>query len=440
MSDRRCVRSRIVRLFQAAAFATLVSGCGGGGTASVNGPGGGQTEVEWVKSVMTSLYLWSDRVPKVDVAMLSTAEEALESMRVSPPDRYSYVESRSAYEGFFDDGLALGLGIGYRVVDAGAVLRFVQPESPAGRAGLLRGDRIVTVDGVPVATLIAESRLSAAFGPAQEGLVVALGTERAGARRDASIAKAWYTVTPVPASRVIEHVGERIGYVALYSFTEPARTDWGKAIETLRAAGVRKLVVDLRDNGGGRLHVAAEVAGSLAPARAVGQVFAALRYNARNAGSDVVIDMPRHASTDGFDRVAWLVSDTSCSASESLIVGLRPYREDALIGTRTCGKPVGFNPQTRGDKVLNAVSFSGRNRDGYGDWFDGLAPTCTVSAEPFVAYGDSADPRVAEALGWLTSGRCSTASAAAADREPKAATQAASGDRATGLARETGLY
>lgn len=437
--ERRRTRSRIALPLLAAAFAALATGCGGGSTA-VDGPAGGRTEVEWVRSVMTSLYLWSDRVPQVDLATLSTAEQALEAMRVNPPDRYSYVESRSAYEGFFDDGLALGLGIGYRVTEGGAVLRFVQPESPAGRAGLLRGDRIVSVDGVPVATLIAESRLSAAFGPAQEGLAIALGTERAGLRRDATLAKAWYTVTPVLASRVIEHGAERIGYVALYSFTEPARADWGKAIETLRASGVRKLIVDLRDNGGGRLYVAAEVAGSLAPAQAVGQVFAALRYNARNADSDIVIDVPRHATTDRFEQVAWLVSDLSCSASETLIAGLRPYRADALIGTATCGKPVGFNPQTRGEKVLSAVSFASRNRDGYGDWFDGLAPTCTVTAEPFAAYGDRADPRVAEALFWLTSGRCSAASAAATGRESKAAARAGAPDRPTGLASETGLY
>jgi C-terminal processing protease CtpA/Prc len=439
MAIRPGAGSHFTHLLLAAAFVVLTTGCGGGST-PVDGHGGGQSEAEWVKSVMQSLYLWSDRVPAVELANLPTAEKALEAMRVSPPDRYSYVESRSAYDGFFDEGLALGLGIGYRVVEGSAVLRFVQPESPAGRAGLRRGDRIESVDGVPVAALIAESRLSAAFGPAQEGLVVRLVTDRAGARSDTSLAKAWYTVAPVLATRIIEYGKERIGYVALHTFTEPARADWAKALDALRASGVGKLIVDLRDNGGGRLYVAAEVAGSLAPAPAVGQVFAALRYNARYAANDVIIDMPRRPTTGGFEQIAWLVSDATCSASESLIAGLRPFRADALIGTATCGKPVGFNPQTRGEKVLSAVSFASWNRDGFGEWFDGLVPTCTVSTEPFVAYGDSADPRVAEALVWLTLGRCSVPLAAAPDRVPKTVAGNLEQERPTGLASETGLY
>jgi carboxyl-terminal processing protease len=428
---------------RAAALAAglAAAGCGGGGDggeAPTAGAADGLTEVQWVKSVMTGLYLYADRVGDPDLSQARTAGQALEALRVVPPDRFSYVEARGAYDGFFDEGRALGLGIGYRIVGDAIVLRFVQPDSPAGRAGLRRGDRIASIDGATAASLVAAGRVAAALGPATAGLALRLAWMRDGTTVEAIVAKDWYTVAPVLESRVIERDGRRIGYVALYTFTEPARQAWTDAIAGLRAAGARSLVVDLRENGGGRLFVAAEVAGSLAPAAAVGDVFATLRYNARNAANDQTIAIAAHMATGSFEQVAWLVSDATCSASESLIAGLRPFRADAVIGTPTCGKPVGFNPQPRGDTVLNAVSFASRNRDGWGDWFDGIAPTCTVGDEPFVAFGDVGDPRLAEALHWLATGTCSAAAAAAI--VPKAAAPRAVRQRVTGMASETGLH
>jgi len=418
----------------ALAAALLAASCGGGGGDAPAAEASAATEVDWVRGVMKDSYLYADRVPDADLSGAADAAAALAALRVEPPDRFSYVERRSRYEGFFDEGRAFGLGIGWRVDGDRAALRFVQPESPAGRAGLRRGDRLVAVGGTPVATLIAEGRLAQAFGPSEPGTSVTIETERDGARASATVARDWYAVSPVLAARTIVRDGTTVGYVALYTFTEPARAAWAEAIRTLAEAGARRLVVDLRDNGGGRLFVAAEVAGSLAPAEAVGQTFAELRFNARRAGDALRIPVPATPTTAVFERVVWLVSEQSCSATESLIAGLRPFRADAIVGTRTCGKPVGFEPRTRGETVLSAVSFEGVNRDGFGGWFDGLAPTCTVADEPLRPYGDETDPRLAEALRWLSTGACGPTAAAQAKSLP------ARPPREPGLAGETGLH
>jgi C-terminal processing protease CtpA/Prc len=414
--------------------AALAAGCGGADPAPAPPP---VSEAEWVRAVMTERYLYADRMPKADLSGVAGAAGALDALRVNPPDRFSYVEQRARYDTFFDDGRALGLGIGYRIDGGAIVLRFVQPDSPAGRAGLRRGDRIAAIDGVPAATLVAEGRTVAALGPTEAGVVVRLARVRDGETREVVVTKDWYPVAPVLASRLIERDGARVGYVALYAFTEPARAAWADAIAALRTQGATRLVVDLRENGGGRLFVAAEIAGSLAPTAALGDTFVALRHAPRRAADDLAIAIPPSAAAGTFERVAWIVSEASCSASESLIAGLRPYRDDPLIGVTTCGKPVGFEPQVRGDVVLSAVTFETRNRDGFGGWFDGLAPTCAVPAEPYRAFGDEADPRLAEALHRLATGACSTA-AAAAPVAPKSASRA--GRWVPGLAGETGLF
>jgi hypothetical protein len=421
--------------------AALASGCGGSARDAAGSTvlPADLTEGGWVRSVMTGVYLYADRVPAADLSGLETASQALELLRVNPPDRFSYVEKRAAYDGFFDEGSSVGLGIGLRIEAGAVVLRIVMPGSPADRAGLRRGDRIESIDGVDAATLVAAGTVTAALGPSEVGLLVRLGWSRDGTVTEAELIKASYTVTPILATRVIERDGARIGYVALFTFTETARPAWDAAIAALREAGADSLVVDLRENSGGRLYVAADIAGSLAPSSAVGQVFTELRHNAANLASDLSIPVPARSATGAFEQVAWLVSDITCSASESLIAGLRPFRDDPLIGTATCGKPVGFEPQVRGDIVLSAVSFIGRNRDGLTDWFDGLPPTCTVSAEPYLPFGDEADPRLAEALQRLGSGACSQAAQAAPKSVQTPPSVPARLPAAFGLASETGL-
>lgn len=434
-----CRAASLRRLAAALGLATALVGCGGSPGKEAAAPGdpapvGAASDAEWVRSVMSERYLYAERMPAADLSDTTDAARALEALRVNPPDRFSYVERRGRYEGFFDEGRSVGLGIALRIEAQRLRLRLVQPQAPAGRAGLRRGDAVVSIDDVPVAALIAAGTVSDALGPAEAGRVVRLGVERDGARWEVVLEKAEYPLAPVLATRLIERPGGPVGYVALYAFIEPARTAWAEALASLRAAGARLLVVDLRDNGGGRLNVAAEVAGALAPPSAIGQPFTELRHNARRAAEDRTIPVPGHPSAGAFDRVAWLISDATCSASESLIAGLRPYRDDPLIGTPTCGKPVGAEPQARGDLVLSALTFASRNRDGFADWFDGLAPTCAVTDEPYLPLGDDADPRLAEALHRLETGRCGSAAAKSAVRE-RGTTPASSG-----LTRETGLY
>jgi carboxyl-terminal processing protease len=418
--------------------AALLGSCGSG----ESGPdapraGSGVDEVEAVRSFMADRYLYADRLPSPDLASLDSAEKALAALRVEPPDRFSYVDRLAAHQSFFDEGRALGIGIGYVVAGESIRVRLVQPHSPAAAAGLERGDELLAIDGVPAASLIAAGAVVEAFGAAQAGVTLQLDLRRGTRRFDAAVTKDWYPVAPILQTRLIEHHGMRVGYVLLFTFSEPARHAWHDAIAGLAAAGARAVVVDLRDNGGGRLYVAAAVAGSLAPAGNADATFAHLRHNDRNRRRDTRVTLPVSPTAGAFERVVWITSRRTCSASEMLIAGLLPYRPDVQIGEATCGKPVGFNPYPIGDKVLSAVTFSASNRDGLGDWYAGLQPTCVVDGEdPLLPYGDESDPRLAEALAVIASGRCSAALATkSVDGRPRSAEQ----PRERGLAAETGL-
>jgi carboxyl-terminal processing protease len=424
--------------------AAAATGCGGSGSpetgqaSALPAPApAAPTEAAWARSVMEQTYLYADRMPRVALPDDASAAQVLEALRVDPPDRFSYVDRADRYAAYFEDGRTVGLGIVYSVLGDALVLRGVQPASPAARAGLQRGDRIVAIDGRDTTQLVDAGTVGTALGEAIDGLTVRLTIERGGQRADYAVIKAPYAVAPVLATRVLSEPTGPVGYVALYTFTEPARVAWAEAISTVRQAGATRLVVDLRDNGGGRLDVAAAIAATLAPPAAAGQAFVDLRHAPRRAALDRGVPLAS-APPAGFEQVAWIVSEASCSAAEALIAGLRPYRSDPVIGSRTCGKPVGFDPQVRGDVVLNAVTFSMRNRDGWTDWFDGISPTCVITDEPWLPLGDPADPRLAGALQFLSTGRCPTAPATAtAKADPR---DAARPERFGGLVSETGLW
>lgn len=437
-----------------------LEGCGSGG----NGSGGnaffgpdtnGTTEAQQLKELMDRYYYWNDRMPAVDLSSLGTAEAALEALRYRPIDRYSFIEDAQRFNQLYGEGRSVGIGISYRIDGETVRVRMVQPASPAGAAGLARGDTIVSINGQPSAQLARENRVSEAFGAPESGVVVRLGVERSGSASELTITKAVYDVSTVLDSRVFDAGARndgtpwRIGYINLGSFIGTTNAQWDERLAPILASGVRELIVDLRENGGGLLSSAAHVASTIAPLDASGQTFAQLRYNDSQRALDQRIVFPSTLQRTAFDRVVFLTSPQTCSASESVVNALRPFRPAPTIGETTCGKPVGFNPQPIASKIANFVTFASTNRDGVGDYFDGLAPTCVTGIDPLLPLGDVNDPRIAAAIGWLTTGACPAAPSASIEKSTtttRAGAGAAPDDKARGpwpwrrgLARVTGL-
>lgn len=371
-------------------------------------PGAAAAEIAYLDAYMRNWYLWRDRMPHPDLSQFSSAGTALKALTVSE-DRFSYIDDAQTFNQFFDEGRTVGFGIGYTARDTSVWIRLIQPQSPAALAGLRRGDRILAINAVPSATLIAEGRLDAAFGPIEIGYNGQFSIERDGQVLEFRVIKQTYSLSSVLEARVIEANGRKIGYVNLYSFNSPARSAWSSAIAALLGAGAQDLVVDLRDNSGGLLALAADVASSLAPADAPGKLFLRSEYNSGHSGSDIQYRFAALPGLGRFERLAWLTSERTCSASEALMIGLRPYRSSPVIGSTTCGKPVGFNPEQREGKIYNIVTFRLINSVGETDYFNGLTPTCVVTDDFRKPLGDPAESLFAAAIGALNGQACPSA-------------------------------
>jgi carboxyl-terminal processing protease len=113
------------------------------------------------------------------------------------------------------------------------------------------------------------------------------------------------------------------------------------------------------------------------------------------------------------DRVIVITSEQTCSASELVINCLKPFIDVVLVGSNTCGKPVGMIGYDLFDKHISPIEFKTVNADGEGDYFDGIPPTCDSEDDLMKQFGDEEESSLAEALNYVRNGSCTSDSLAA---------------------------
>jgi carboxyl-terminal processing protease len=362
----------------------------------------------FVRDALDELYLWYRELPPVDPADVDSPEAYLEAVRYRPLDEsFSYITSRAASDAFYSESQYIGFGLSTAIL--GAQMRVLQvfDDSPATEAGLGRGATITAIGGVPAAELIASGAIDSAFGPATEGVEVAIAfTSRDGVARSATMRKRAVTIPTVSLTKVFEVDGRKVGYLFFRNFVRPSVAALDAAFASLRDAGVTELVLDLRYNGGGLVDVAVHLASLIGGTPTANQVFAEYRHNDRNRRRDETLRFGAPAGALGLARVIVIATQASASASELVVNGLKPFVPVTLVGDRTYGKPVGQYVLPFCDKVLAPVSFSMVNADGQGDYFGGLPVDCRAADDIGRELGDAGEASLATALGYIRTGAC----------------------------------
>jgi hypothetical protein len=120
----------------------------------------------------------------------------------------------------------------------------------------------------------------------------------------------------------------------------------------------------------------------------------------------------REASLD-LERIAFITTPSTASASEMLINGLDPLVISATVGDRTFGKPVGQLGYVFCERILRPVSFRTLNGVGEGEFFDGIAADCPAADDLGEVLGSPQEDSFAAAAFWLENGFCPDGSAQA---------------------------
>ncbi|CAN5593917.1 hypothetical protein BH23CHL10_BH23CHL10_01790 [soil metagenome] len=200
-------------------------------------------------------------------------------------------------------------------------------DSPAEEAGLEAGDVVLAVDGDSVVGSIMNDQISRIRG--ESGTDVTLTLQRdAGEPFDLTITRAPIELQEVEARLIDEH----IGYIALNGFSAPAAEQFAAALEDLIDEGADQIVFDLRDNPGGYIDAAQQIASQF--------IDDGLIFTQESAGNDIreYASTGEGIATDRDLPVVVLINPGSASASEIVAAALQETDRATLIGEPSFGK------------------------------------------------------------------------------------------------------
>ena len=225
-------------------------------------------------------------------------------------------------------GRYAGIGIEIDLRDGYVTVIAPLPGTPADSAGILPGDRIVTVDGKATHGLTMEEVQQAMRGPA--GSTVRLVVER-GSAENPTFTLRRRVIEYHPVQRVELLPGD-VGYVELATFSQEAARELRGAIDSLRRGGAVSLILDLRENPGGLLEQGIEVA-ELFLER--GQTIASTRGRTSDA-NDTFVDEYRQVWPQM--PIVALVDSGTASAAEIVAGALQDNDRAVVVGSPSYGK------------------------------------------------------------------------------------------------------
>ena len=317
-------------------------------------------------------YVDSLQVGRIERAGINAMLEALDPYTVYIPEEEQedfQMMLNSAYGG-------VGAIIYKPDVQGNVVINEPYEGSPAALAGLRCGDEVIAIDGQAAAGLTSAECSEKMRGKPGTTVVLTVKKLRAG--------ESWKAgdvlEVPVVRKRIVlpsmEYAGmlnEADGYIYLSKFTEGVGQEIRDAYKELKTKGMKRLVLDLRGNGGGIMGEAVNIVSLFIPKGSV----------VVSAKGKAATEQVYKTTTDPVDTeipIVVLVDNASASASEIVSGALQDYDRATIIGTRTYGKglvqsirPLPYDGQlklttakyyTPSGRCVQAIDYSHRNEDG----------------------------------------------------------------------------
>jgi len=253
-------------------------------------------------------------------------EGAVDGMLGSLDDYTTYYTLEEA-ESFMDTitGAFGGVGISMEVSGNYILVSKVFPSSPAEKAGILQGDKIIEADGKSLIKATSDEAASLIRG--EIGTVVKLGLLRNGSNviKYVDVTREIIKVNPVTYE-----IRNGIGYIKLEMFNENTDEFFTAALAEMDRNKITKLVLDLRDNPGGEVGQAVSVAEKFVPEGLITRLdYKSEKYSDIEYFSD--LEKSKY-------KLAVLVNGMSASASEIVSGAVQDTGAGKLIGTKTFGK------------------------------------------------------------------------------------------------------
>ncbi|ANE49793.1 S41 family peptidase [Flavisolibacter tropicus] len=386
--------------------------------APANDPTSNPSEADKLKDTALlyskDLYLWYKQIPSTfNARSYSDLNKEMEGIRqysiepgyASAVDRWSFAIDQSQWNNV-SSGVGGDFGINVFFKQEGDLrVSYVEEKSPAGKAGIRRGWRILKLNGSDnITTGNANAIISAVYNSAATTFTF---QKPDNSTVDLTLNAGTYLENPVQLDSVYTTGSSKVGYMVFNSFlgdTTAVYNKFSQVFSRFVNAGVQDVVIDLRYNGGGYVSVQQKLANYLAPSSANGNLMMKQEFNDKYT---------KYNSTDYFkklgnlnlSRIFFIVSKSTASASELLINNLKPVLDVKIVGpSATYGKPVGYFPVAVGSWYIFPVSFKSTNKAGEGNYYNGL-PLTNKSADGLDKdWGDVNESSLASVLQYISTG------------------------------------
>ncbi|MEK6815003.1 MAG: S41 family peptidase [Nitrospirota bacterium] len=220
-------------------------------------------------------------------------------------------------------------GIGIQIGIKDAMLTVIAPleGTPADKAGIRAGDKIVKVDGKSTKDMTLTEAVEKMRGPKGTQVTLTILRDEFAAPKDFTITRDIIKIQSVRH----KDLGDGVGYIRITQFQERTSEDLGKAVAKMKEAKVTALVLDLRNNPGGLLNQAVEAADFFLPPKRL-----VVYIKGRRGDKDEFFT--REEETFQGIPIVILVNEGSASASEIVAGALQDWGRAVVMGTQTFGK------------------------------------------------------------------------------------------------------
>ena len=328
-----------------------------------------------------------------DVAVDKLNQGALKGMVEALGDRHSAFFTPQEYKSFVQhfEASFSGIGVHVELSQRTGFVTVVAPikGSPGERAGLRAGDAILKVDGRDITNMTLNEAVTLIRGPKGSKVKLTVMREQVTEPLEFEIVRDTITVPSIEYKMLDK--AEGIGYIQFYEFNKNSAQQIQDAIADLRAQGMARLILDLRQNPGGLLNEAVDISSIFVPGDqpVVHIVERGKEKRTLKSTGQKAWDLPLVVLVDG----------GSASASEILAGAVKDLKVGTLIGTKTFGKGSVQTfwefPDGSGIKLTTAkyLTAGGQSINGAG-----IDPHIVVENPQKVIPGDPGDPQLEAAV------------------------------------------
>jgi carboxyl-terminal processing protease len=277
-----------------------------------------------VLSLLDAKYVDSVNISKISEEMIVNTLKKLDPHSVYVPQK-EVAEENESMQGNFE-----GIGVQFNLLNDTIIIITPTPGGPSEKAGIISGDRIIEiagekVSGIGITTEGVRNRL---MGP--KGTVVNIKIFRKGLKAllDKNITRDKIPVNSLDASYMVTPA---TGYIKINRFAETTTSEFDSAVEMLKKQKMQNLIIDLRNNSGGIMNSAVEIADEmLEPGKLI--VYIKGLHTPRQDFKSSSLETLANA------RIVILTDEGSASASEILTGAVQDWDRGVIVGRRTFGK------------------------------------------------------------------------------------------------------